>query len=287
MKSRGVYETPGGTILLTARRAVESVCLDRGEAHLKVCAAVPVCMAPLCGVQGGETRCRTRVRGLFWRCLLLWLACRAGARRRRPPPSPCRPRATSHHRRRHLTPRPSCPQDDLMPRYAELVYNGFWFSPERLALQVRGCRGGSPAKRPALHRLGLASAAAFIPLPSSAAWLRAASMLVRAAPCPCNPCMQPPPPTAHRIRTTPTYTGTGGQDPAVCGGHRAGQAVQGAARGCWLWRLWRVCGGAAGGRQASAAKPQRAGCAPHRLPSAGTTCSPPPSHPPCHPRRAT
>jgi argininosuccinate synthase len=36
MKSRGVYETPGGTILLTARRAVESICLDRGELHLKV-----------------------------------------------------------------------------------------------------------------------------------------------------------------------------------------------------------------------------------------------------------
>ena len=61
MKSRGVYETPGGTVLLAARRAVESVCLDRGEAHLK---------------------------------------------------------------------------DELMPRYAELVYNGFWFSPEREALQA-------------------------------------------------------------------------------------------------------------------------------------------------------
>lgn len=36
MKSRGVYETPGGTILLGARRAMESICLDRGEAHLKV-----------------------------------------------------------------------------------------------------------------------------------------------------------------------------------------------------------------------------------------------------------
>lgn len=36
MKSRGVYETPGGTILLSARRAIESLCLDRGEAHLKV-----------------------------------------------------------------------------------------------------------------------------------------------------------------------------------------------------------------------------------------------------------
>jgi argininosuccinate synthase len=36
MKSRGVYETPGGTLLLTARRAMESITLDRGEAHLKV-----------------------------------------------------------------------------------------------------------------------------------------------------------------------------------------------------------------------------------------------------------
>ena len=35
MKSRGVYETPGGTVLLTARRAMESICLDRGEMHLK------------------------------------------------------------------------------------------------------------------------------------------------------------------------------------------------------------------------------------------------------------
>ena len=35
MKSRGVYETPGGTVLMTARRAVESICLDRGELHLK------------------------------------------------------------------------------------------------------------------------------------------------------------------------------------------------------------------------------------------------------------
>jgi argininosuccinate synthase len=61
MKSRGVYETPGGTILLAARRGIESICLDRGEAHLK---------------------------------------------------------------------------DDLMPRYAELVYNGFWFSPERRAMQA-------------------------------------------------------------------------------------------------------------------------------------------------------
>jgi argininosuccinate synthase len=61
MKSRGVYETPGGTILLAAHRAMESITLDRGAAHLK---------------------------------------------------------------------------DDLMPRYAELIYYGFWFSPEREMLQA-------------------------------------------------------------------------------------------------------------------------------------------------------
>ncbi|MFD0916656.1 argininosuccinate synthase [Pseudahrensia aquimaris] len=61
MKSRGVYETPGGTILLTAHRAIESITLDRGAGHLK---------------------------------------------------------------------------DELMPRYAELIYNGFWFSPERDMLQA-------------------------------------------------------------------------------------------------------------------------------------------------------
>ncbi len=61
MKSRGVYETPGGTILLQAHRAMESITLDRGAGHLK---------------------------------------------------------------------------DELMPRYAELIYNGFWFSPEREMLQA-------------------------------------------------------------------------------------------------------------------------------------------------------
>jgi argininosuccinate synthase len=61
MKSRGVYETPGGTILLAAHRGIESLCLDRGAMHLK---------------------------------------------------------------------------DELMPRYAELIYNGFWFSPEREMLQA-------------------------------------------------------------------------------------------------------------------------------------------------------
>jgi argininosuccinate synthase len=61
MKSRGMYETPGGTILLAAHRGIEQITLDRGAAHLK---------------------------------------------------------------------------DELMPRYAELIYNGFWFSPEREMLQV-------------------------------------------------------------------------------------------------------------------------------------------------------
>ena len=60
MKSRGVYETPGGTILLDARRAIESITLDKGEAHIK---------------------------------------------------------------------------DELMPKYAEVIYNGFWFSSERKAIQ--------------------------------------------------------------------------------------------------------------------------------------------------------
>ncbi len=61
MKSRGIYETPGGTILYHAHRAIESITLDRGAMHLK---------------------------------------------------------------------------DELMPRYAELIYNGFWFSPEREMLQA-------------------------------------------------------------------------------------------------------------------------------------------------------
>ena len=61
MKSRGIYETPGGTILLEAHRGIESITLDQGAAHLK---------------------------------------------------------------------------DELMPKYSELIYNGFWFSPERKMLQA-------------------------------------------------------------------------------------------------------------------------------------------------------
>ena len=61
MKSRGIYETPGGTVLLTAHRGIESITLDRGAAHLK---------------------------------------------------------------------------DEMMPKYAELIYNGFWFSPEREMIQA-------------------------------------------------------------------------------------------------------------------------------------------------------
>ena len=60
MKSRGIYETPGGTILLHAHRAIESITLDKGESHLK---------------------------------------------------------------------------DELMPKYAEIIYNGLWFSSERNAMQ--------------------------------------------------------------------------------------------------------------------------------------------------------
>ena len=61
MKSRGVYETPGGTILLHAHRAIESITLDKGEAHLK---------------------------------------------------------------------------DEIMPKYAEIIYNGLWFSSERLSSKI-------------------------------------------------------------------------------------------------------------------------------------------------------
>ncbi|MEM9370835.1 MAG: argininosuccinate synthase [Pseudomonadota bacterium] len=61
MKSRGIYETPGGTVLLAAHRGIEQITMDRGSAHLK---------------------------------------------------------------------------DELMPRYAELIYNGYWFSPEREMLQA-------------------------------------------------------------------------------------------------------------------------------------------------------
>jgi len=61
MKSRGIYETPGGTVLLEAHRGIEQITLDAGAGHLK---------------------------------------------------------------------------DSIMPRYAELIYNGFWFSPEREMLQA-------------------------------------------------------------------------------------------------------------------------------------------------------
>jgi argininosuccinate synthase len=70
MKSRGIYETPGGTVLLAAHRAIESITLDRGAAHLK---------------------------------------------------------------------------DELMARYAELIYNGFWFAPEREMLQALIDKSQEPA----------------------------------------------------------------------------------------------------------------------------------------------
>ncbi len=71
MKSRGIYETPGGTIWQAAHRGIESITLDRGAAHLK---------------------------------------------------------------------------DELMPRYAELVYNGYWFSPEREMLQALIDRSQAPCQ---------------------------------------------------------------------------------------------------------------------------------------------
>ncbi|PCI59553.1 MAG: argininosuccinate synthase [Methylophilaceae bacterium] len=71
MKSRGIYETPGGTIMLTAHRGIESITLDRGAMHLK---------------------------------------------------------------------------DELMPRYAEVIYNGFWFSPEREMLQAMIDKASEPVK---------------------------------------------------------------------------------------------------------------------------------------------
>ena len=68
MKSRGCYETPGGTILLRAHRAIESLTLDREVAHLK---------------------------------------------------------------------------DELMPRYAKMIYNGYWWAPERVMLQTSSTTSGS------------------------------------------------------------------------------------------------------------------------------------------------
>ena len=78
MKSRGIYETPGGTILLAAHRGIESITLDRGAAHLK---------------------------------------------------------------------------DELMPRYAELIYNGFWFSPEREMLQAAIDKSQETRRRPVRLKL--------------------------------------------------------------------------------------------------------------------------------------
>ena len=91
MKSRGVYETPGGTILLTARRAIESICLDRGELHLKVglnlleCSSVfplvrasfrikddayPTVVLPLVGLENCEGKCLNRISFVaLWRAL--------------------------------------------------------------------------------------------------------------------------------------------------------------------------------------------------------------------------
>ena len=57
MKSRGVYETPGGTVLMIARRAMESICLDRGELHLKV----QIFLSVVYLMHGITTRCFSAV----------------------------------------------------------------------------------------------------------------------------------------------------------------------------------------------------------------------------------
>lgn len=120
MKSRGVYETPGGTILLHAHRAIESICLDRGEAHLKA-------RAGGAGARGwGPLPRRQRLPSSLLHAELQ----QAGAASAPLGHGLIDLRSPARLHRSTL-------QDDLMPRYAELVYNGFWFSPEREALQAR------------------------------------------------------------------------------------------------------------------------------------------------------
>lgn len=186
MKSRGVYETPGGTVLLTARRAIESICLDRGEAHLKAgarqqspprCAHAPprrtacCCFHPLppCERSARPPAClhlyrhRSKAR-VEARCARVGPLDHISVTSGRTVTAACVIGASTHLLTHHPT--PTTLQDDLMPRYAELVYNGFWFSPERLALQeaidktqkfvtgtvrlklykVRGVRGGQRAQ---------------------------------------------------------------------------------------------------------------------------------------------
>lgn len=96
MKSRGVYETPGGTVLLAARRGIESICLDRGEVRELIFSLFSIFFAI-------SKRCFST----FFSLSLIF----------------------PFQKQAHL-------KDELMPRYAELIYNGFWFSPEREALQA-------------------------------------------------------------------------------------------------------------------------------------------------------
>jgi argininosuccinate synthase len=106
MKSRGVYETPGGTVLLTARRGIESICLDRGEASSNF--FLPFFFETF----------RQRLKNAHFFSFPLFLSL--------PPPNQTKQKT---NKQAHL-------KDELMPRYAELIYNGFWFSPEREALQA-------------------------------------------------------------------------------------------------------------------------------------------------------
>ena len=126
MKSRGVYETPGGTALLVAHRAIESITLDRGQSHLKARRARGATTEGAAGA-GSRVCLLSLAAGLFlvspplaWDPLIPLTLFVPLA------PSPF-PTAPLHS---------VAAQDELTPRYAELVYNGMWFTPERVMLQA-------------------------------------------------------------------------------------------------------------------------------------------------------
>lgn len=75
MKSRGVYETPGGTVLLTARRAMESITLDRGEAHLKVHRQRSAATRPAAVMAGLHCTALHHTAWLFVACLSHHISC--------------------------------------------------------------------------------------------------------------------------------------------------------------------------------------------------------------------
>lgn len=114
MKSRGVYETPGGTVLLAARRGIESICLDRGEVREGKRVFSISFSFFFSFLRKEKTRTLFSLT-LFPLSLFLLLL---------------------HFLQTPFFPSQAHLKDELMPRYAELIYNGFWFSPEREALQA-------------------------------------------------------------------------------------------------------------------------------------------------------